>query len=114
MVYMPKNLRLWRLPENYFGPIYTGMYSAGVGQTRDSDALERSNFRCMLAALGGESETVTVVRNRHWLIGWMEWIAIKQSDETALREADDIIDALNVYPVIDEYDFTETEQQDAS
>lgn len=37
----------------------------------------------MLAKLGGESDTVTVVRERHWAA--VEWLAIHQDDETALN-----------------------------
>ncbi|MEH2569789.1 hypothetical protein [Bradyrhizobium sp. AZCC 2289] len=44
----------------------------------------------MLKALGGESETVIVVRETHYLVGWVEWIAIHQDDEKALKIADDI------------------------
>lgn len=35
---------------------------------------------CMLRELGGESETVRVVRESHWAVGWVEWIAIHESD----------------------------------
>ena len=63
-------------------------YSAGVGQSRDSDCLEQSNFAAMLASLGGESETVLVVRESHWAVGWVEWIAIHEADEKALAIAD--------------------------
>jgi hypothetical protein len=44
----------------------------------------------MLKALGGETETVIVVRETHYLVGWVEWIAIHQDDEKALKIADDI------------------------
>jgi DNA invertase Pin-like site-specific DNA recombinase len=36
-----------------------------VGQSRDSDCLEQSNFAVMLHELGGESDTVIVVRESH-------------------------------------------------
>jgi hypothetical protein len=42
----------------------------------------------MLDTLGGESETVIVVREAHWLLGWVEWIAIHQDDDRALKIAD--------------------------
>ena len=44
----------------------------------------------MLTALGGETDTVIVVRETHWAVGWVEWIAIHQDDEKALKIADDI------------------------
>jgi hypothetical protein len=111
--YTPKYLKLWTMPDSYFGETWPGYYSAGVGQSRDSDCLERSNFACMVRALGGESETVIVVRESHWAVGWVEWIAIQQDDGAALKIADDIKEALEDYPVIDENDFSEREQEEA-
>ncbi len=68
------------MPANYSGAIWPAYYDSGVGQHGESDALERSNFTCMLAALGGVSDTVVVVHERHWAVGWIEWIAIHQDD----------------------------------
>ena len=76
-------------------------YSAGVGQSRDSDCLEQSNFAVMLAALGGESETVIVVRESRWAVGWVEWIAVHELDTVALAEADEQCERLANYPVLD-------------
>ncbi|MEH2570123.1 hypothetical protein [Bradyrhizobium sp. AZCC 2289] len=90
MIYDPEHLQRWTLPANYVGAVWPAYYSSGVGQSRDSDALERSNFACMLRELGGESETVIVVRETHYLVGWVEWIAIHQDDEKALAIADEI------------------------
>jgi hypothetical protein len=112
-MFEPEYLKLWTMPENYFGECWPATYSAGVGQSRDSDALERSNFACMLRELGGESETVTVVRESHWAVGWVEWIAIHQDDERALAIADRIKGALEDYPVIDESHSSELEDQEA-
>lgn len=51
MTYKPKNLERWTLPPNYFGEIWPAYFSAGVGQSRDSDALEQSNFDCLLVGM---------------------------------------------------------------
>src|SRR5688572_21906331 len=109
-MYEPTYLKRWTLPSHYFGEHWPEYYGSGCGQSRDSDALERSNFACMLAALGGESDTVQVVRESHWAVGWVEWIAIHQDDETALRIADGIAERLRDYPVVDESHYSETEQ----
>lgn len=113
--YEPQHLKLWTMPDHYFGAVWPDYYSAGVGQSRDSDALERSNFACMLEALGGEDDdqTVIAVRERHWAVGWVEWIAIHQDNAAALKIADDIKAKLENYPVINEDHFIETEQADA-
>lgn len=114
MAYEPKNLTLWTMPDSYFGAVWPATYRSGVGQSRDSDALERSNFACMLKALGGESDTVTVMREGHWAVGWVEWIAIQQDDDKALTIADEIVAALEDYPVIDEMHWSELEHDDAN
>jgi hypothetical protein len=112
MTYEPENLKRWTMPDHYFGEVWPNYYSAGVGQSRDSDALERSNFACMLRELGGESDTVKVVRESHSAVGWVEWIAIQQEDAKALETADQIIAALSDYPVIDESHWSELESDE--
>jgi hypothetical protein len=105
----PKHLKRWERPKDYFGAEWSRYYSADVGQSRDSDCLEQSNFAVMLEALGGETETVVVVRESHWAVGWVEWIAIHQSDEQALRVADVQCERLANYPILDEDDFSRRE-----
>lgn len=112
--YLPSNLKRWTRPDSYFGAEWADYYGSSVGQSRDSGALERSNFSCMLRALGGESDTVLVIRESHWAVGWVEWIAIHESDTKALETADDIAAALEDYPVIDESHWSELEQEDAN
>ena len=109
----PVNLKLWSMPDSYFGEVWPGYYSSGCGQSRDSDALERSNFTCMLKAIGGESDTVCVVRESHWAVGWVEWIAIHQDDGAALATADEIQSGLENYPVVDENHWSDVEQEEA-
>ena len=114
MNYQPENLQRWTMPDSYFGAEWRDYYSSGCGQSRDSDALERSNFICMLRQLGGESDTVVIVRENHWAVGWIEWIAIHQDDGKALQIADELQGALSDYPVIDESHWSELEQEDAN
>ena len=113
-MYEPVNLRRWTRPDHYAGAGWPQYYSSGVGQSRDSSALERSNFVCMLKALGGESATVIVVSERHWAVGWIEWIAIHETDARALEEADDIAGALEDYPVVNESHWSELETEEAN
>ena len=114
MTYEPRHLKRWSMPDSYFGATWPDYYSSGFGQSRDSDALERSNFRCALRELGGESETVIVVRESHWAVGWVEWIAIHESDEKALEIADELCEAYEDYPVVDEDDYSCEESEEAN
>lgn len=120
-VYQPENLKRWTMPQCYFGAEWYDYYSSGVGQSRDSDALERSNFKTMLADLGGETGEddngicgVVVVRENHWAVGWVEWIAIHESNIEALKIADKNKAGLEDYPVLDEEDFCKEEMEEAN
>lgn len=112
MTYTPSNLKLWTLPEYYAGDTFYDYY-VGPGQHRDSDVLVRSNFASILRDLGGESDTVLVIRAGHWAVGWVEFIAIHKDDDTALELADEIAGALEDYPVHDEEHFSELEAEEA-
>lgn len=106
------HLKLWSRPSNYAGEVWPAYY-VFLGQHRDSGALDRANFDAGLKAIGGESETVIVVRESHWAVGWVEWIAIHQDDEKALGEASDIVAGLEDYPVVNEELLSEYEQTEA-
>lgn len=83
-------------------------------QTRDSDTLSRSNFRSVLRALGGESDTVRIVHDRHFLCGWVESIYVHESDTHALDTADQLMTKAQDYPVIDEDDWSTLEYETAA
>ncbi len=127
MGYEPEYLNRWTRPQDYFGNTWEHHFSSGCGRSRDSDALKRANFRAMLNALGfDESENVAddcpldsgdeparlIVRENHWAVGWVEWIAIHESDTAGLKIADEIAEARAEYPVIDEELWSEYENAD--
>lgn len=127
--YTPKNLKRWTLPQCYVGVEWRDYYSAGVGRSRDSDALERANFEAMLKALGGEQcdkdredpndegsalSLVRVVRESHWAVGWVSWIAIHETAVKQLEIADKLKGKLDDYPVIDEDLFSQYETDEAN
>lgn len=107
-----KHLKRWQLPDSYFGAEWPEHY-VFMGQHRDSDSLSRSNFMCTLDAIGGESDTVQVVRESHWAVGWIEWIAIHESDTKALEIAESILKALEDYPVVNEDHWSNLEYEEA-
>lgn len=106
-------LTKWKYPAHYTGEVWPD-YFVFANQNRDSDALTRSNFACALKALGGESETVLVVREGHWAVGWVEWIAIHETDADALRIARGLVERCADYPVLDEDHFSELEWSEAT
>ena len=112
MTYTPDNLKLWTLPDSYMGAHWPEYY-VFLGQHRDSEALDRSNFTCGLEAIGGETDTVLVVHESHWAVGWVEWIAIHKSDTNALKQADETAAALLDYPVVNESHYCDLEYTEA-
>ncbi len=103
----------WTRPDSYAGADWPDYYMF-MGQHRDSDTLTRSNFTCALKALGGEDlPQVIVVRESHWAVGWVEWIAIHEKAITAIKTAEDIETALEDYPIVNEDHWSEVEQAEA-
>ncbi len=112
--------------DNYMGSREHADCFMFLGQSRDSDALERSNFEKGLELLGGESEAVQIHRFGHWACGWIEEIMVIPDtwiDEEwrsgglmhnwYLVEADKITADLEDYPVIDEEHYCELEYDEA-
>ena len=121
--YTPENLKRWTLPQCYVGAHWEGYYAAPVGRSRDSDALERSNWRVQWEVLkplqadcqddDGDGHSPLIVRESHWAVGWVEWVAIHESNEAALRAADELAGRLEICPILSEDDFSKEEQEEA-
>lgn len=103
-----KYLKPYQRPDSYIGPDYYDYYPF-LGRSRDSKSWEESNFHCGLKAIGGESDTVLVIRDNHWAVGWVETIYIHKDNATALETADKIHEDLQDYPIIDDDDLSERE-----
>lgn len=98
---------------NYMGEDWMKDWYMLVGRSRDSSVLEQSNFDAALKLLGGESETVQIVRFNHWAVGWIEELMISPEDSKAVEIALDIKDKLGEYPVLDDVDFSQREWNQA-
>lgn len=79
-----------------------------VARNRDSEPYEESNFAAALKTLGGESDNVEVHRFGHWANGWFEIIL---ASPTLATEVQDIQDSLDNYPILDEDDLLEREDE---
>lgn len=124
-------LNKWQHPSDYGGFSPAGDYMI-CGQSRDSDALERSNYRRIFADLiekaeslgcqdngidgeGNESDMVYDFRAGHWAVGWVEQVLIcSNAPQELIDFAESIQDALSSYPVYDESDFCELEFNEAA
>ena len=101
-------------PPGAFLPERREWIVAPVSRTRDSGPLDQSNFEQALEALGGESETVEVRRFGHWGPGWFEIILVDPQDAERIKVLDDLREALENYPVLNDEDFSRREQEDYS
>ncbi len=122
-------MKLWKLPDSYFGASWDNYY-VFLGRNRDSGCLGNSNFECGLKAIRSvmskkdipaddeeeyskdEGATVQVVHEGHWACGWVEWIAIHKSDTAAIAEANEIIDCLEDYLVLNDEDLSNREYEE--
>lgn len=103
----------WDNMSNYAGEMLVG-WVVGFGQTRDSDALDRANFQASLTGLGGEDEEagVRVARFGHWACGWIEQILVRTDATDKLQVLLEQMNKTAKYPVLDEQEFQEEEQQE--
>lgn len=120
----------------YYGnyPLFESWGITPIGQHRDSDALDRSNYRRILADMTkahpdedmefNRLEWVSDFRSSHWAVGWAEQIIVRvlyDPDEdivpsnitSAFREIMSIADYLKTdYPIYDESDYSELELEE--
>lgn len=124
----PRDYVRWITPDD-------GMFStwgyAGIGVHRDSDAVDRSNYRSILRDLteleaelygaNAAGEWLSDERASHWAVGWVDSIVVRiLFDEDAGATIDNLtplfIAAVNIattlheqYPIWDEEDFSAEE-----
>jgi len=105
----------WKHPSDYMGETYEGYYIV-VGRSRDSDALENSNFETALEMLGGEDEEagVIVAKAGHWAVGWVEELLVSKNAPEKVAIAEQIEKKLDNYPVLNEEDFSRREYEEMS
>ena len=103
-------MKKWCRTENYIGESYFDYYVL-LSRHRDSGLVEESNFYSALKALNGESDTVKIIRSKHWAVGWIEMILIHESDKVSVDKGNEIEESLENYPILDEDDFYERESE---
>jgi len=106
-----KSLELWEPASNYLGEDFRDYY-IGPSISRDSGALEKSNFEVALEMLGGEGDGVSVERFSHWAVGWIEVILVHKDASDKIAILEDIERRLEDYPILDEYDYSEKESEE--
>lgn len=130
--------KLWERPDHYAGKSWPNWY-VGYGRYRDSGCLTNVNFDVFykevckasdklsipegdmgteyISGQGWvdrqmEIDSVYIVRESHWMVGWVEWIAIHKDDAGALTKANELMLALDGYPCLDDDLWTERETEE--
>lgn len=84
-------------------------------QHRDSDALDRSNFRVFVERMEDVDPTgkhYAIERASHWAVGWIEYLLV-EPDSACEVEANENRAALAEYPVLDDEDWSNEEYAEA-
>jgi hypothetical protein len=82
-----------------------------IALPRDSQPIDESNFEAAQLMLDDAGAVYKVFRFSHWAIGWYEAIVVAP-DDVSLAAAGEIVCALDIYPVLDEYDLGGRESED--
>lgn len=88
----------WRLPKSYYGATWENWFVV-MDRNRDSDIMTSHVFEGVFQELekldteveDGES-SVQIVRENHFLCGWVEWIGIHGSNTQALERAESLME----------------------
>lgn len=91
-----------------------------VIQHRDSDILDKSNAKSMIATLESDpslADDWEIVSCSHWAVGWVEHLSFRVIDgdgklSRVARVIKGIYNALEDYPILDERDFSRMEYED--
>ena len=102
----------WDSLSNYMGETPEDDLYVVLGRNRESSLLSESNWECALKRLGGEGDNVVIHRFGHWACGWIEYLCVREKTKE-YDEALKIEDELEGYPVLDEEDWGEREDQAA-
>ena len=98
---------------NYIGDMPDADMYVLLTRSRDSDTLTESNWDVAFKRLGGEeTEDVKIYRFGHWACGWWEALCVREGSKEC-DVANEIEDSLNDYPILDEEDHSERENQEA-
>jgi hypothetical protein len=99
---------------NYLGEIPDPQWLVVMTRNRDSDILTESNWDTALTELGGELENeVEIFRFGHWACGWWEVLCVRDKG-TKHNIGQDIVDRIESYPVLDEDDYSQRENEEAN
>jgi len=82
-----------------------GGWLVTLGVTRDSDAVERSNWRFITSRiLLAYPDDAAIESMGHWAVGWVEYLLVKPGSP-AVKVMSDWADQLAIYPIANDDDY---------
>ncbi len=125
--WIPTRLNVWKPgidgtafdnASNYIGAHFDHMYVAPCMTHRDADILQRSNWleqsKILDALTGNIWNDEGINGSNNWAVGWTECYLIHPNNEPALRAAEELADALENYPILNEESFSNMEYEEAN
>lgn len=90
-----------------------GDWLVTLAQTRDSDQVERSNWRYITSGiLLAYPDDAVIESMSHWAVGWVEYLLIRPGSP-AVKVMSDWADILAIYPIADEEDYEKLVAEEA-
>lgn len=87
----------------YYGE--RGDWLVTFAQTRDSDQVERSNWRYITGSvMTAYPEDTAIESCGHWAVGWVEYLLVRPGSP-AVKVMSDWADVLAIYPIADDEDY---------
>ncbi len=103
----------WDLDEFATERGWSGVGMGPVGQHRDSDPLDKSNYIVVLKNLKERfGESVDDTRFRHWAVGWVEEVVFDNGNAEVVAAVDEWRANLDDYPIADEEHHSQMEWDD--
>ena len=79
-----------------------GDWLVTLGVTRDSDAVERSNWQFITSGiLTAYPDDASIEEMGHWAVGWVKYLLVKP-DSPAVKVMEEWAEQLALYPIADE------------
>ena len=121
---------VWKTPDSYFGYNPVGDFVL-YSRHRDSELMVESNWDCLQESLNKIIKTLPEPNIRtqkdyygedeelpsgwmysweasHWAVGWVQYLMIRHdAPEVLIEAADEMYNALRDYPILDEEDYSE-------